>query len=344
MPRLPAVRLLLLGLIGAAAATVAAARDFRDSEIAHISHPGWFKHSFLNLQEDLEEARDSGKLGLMVLFTTEGCSYCDKFIHSSLGDPQLAALVQEHFDSIGLEIFDDAEMVAPRGEHLRVKEFAKGEGAGYSPTLLFYGEDGALVHRAVGYLSPQRFRLALDYVIDGEHQKSSFRDYALAREAAALETSYALRDDPLFTNPPYALDRSRFAADRPLLVIFEAGGCAECPELHDAVLSLPEVRELLERFQVVRLDANDAATPVLAPDGRRTTPAEWYADTGFSRLPALLFFEETGKQVLETDALVLRQRMMNSLSYTLERAYEKDWTYQRFARSKGMERARQASQ
>ncbi len=91
---------------------------------------------------------------------------------------------------------------------------------------------------------------------------------------------------------------------------------------------------------VVRLDARDSKTPVLAPDGARTTPADWFAATGFSRLPALLFFDEKGREVLRTDALVLRQRMMNSLGFTLERAFEKDWTYQRFARSKAIERMR----
>lgn len=219
----------------------------------------------------------------MVLFTTEGCSYCDMFIYRSLGDPQLASLVQEHFDAVGPEIFNDAEMVDPRGGPSRVKEFAKRQGAGFSPTLLFYGEDGTLLHRAVGYLSPERFRLVLDYLIDGEYQSAPLRDYVVAREASAAPTrsDYELREDSLFGRPP---------------------------------------------------------------DGRRSNPAEWYADTGFSRVPALLFFEETGKEVLSTDALVLRQRMMNSLLYTLEGAYEKDWTYQRFARSKGVERARQANQ
>jgi hypothetical protein len=38
---------------------------------------------------------------------------------------------------------------------------------------------------------------------------------------------------------------------------------------------------------------------------------------------------------------MLRQRMMNSLLYTLERAYEKQWSYQRFARSKALERLQQ---
>ncbi len=316
------------------------ARDFQDSQFTHIHYPDWFKDSLLDLQEDINEAREDDKLGLMVLFTTDGCSYCDVFIRRSLGDQRLASLLKAHFHAVGLEIFNDAEMVGPRGEALRVKEFAKREGAGFSPTLLFFGENGSLLYRGVGYHSPARFRLVLDYLVDGHYLQSTFRDYTARRQAGFMsqDASYRLRPNPQFDSPPYALDRTRFPAERPLLVIFEAEGCEECPILHDEVLSVPEVRELMGRFDVVRLDARDSKTPVLAPDGARTTPTDWFAATGFSRLPALLFFDEKGREVLRTDALVLRQRMMNSLRFTLERAYEKDWTFQRFARSKAVER------
>lgn len=343
MAHLLSSSVLVCALLSLTAGSTLQARDFDDAQPMHIAYPEWFKDSFLDLQEDTQEARGEGKVGLMVLFTTQGCSYCDMFIHRSLGDPHLASLVQSHFHALGLEIFSDAEMLDPRGIPFRVKEFAKREGAGFAPTLLFYGEDGELLYRGVGYHSPERFRMVLDYLIGGHYVRASFRDYVAGREASAAprQSTYRLRPDPLFASPPYALDRSHFPAQRPLLVIFEAEGCADCPVLHQQVLALSEVRELLERFEVVRLDARDGKTPVLAPDGNRTTPAEWYADLGFSRLPALLFFEERGKEVLRTDALVLRQRMLNALMYTLERAYEKGWTYQRFARTKGIERRRQ---
>jgi hypothetical protein len=44
----------------------------------HIDYPDWFEDSFLDLREDLAEASSEGKLGLMVLFTTEGCSYWEE--------------------------------------------------------------------------------------------------------------------------------------------------------------------------------------------------------------------------------------------------------------------------
>jgi thioredoxin-related protein len=340
MPR-PYGRVVLLLLLFAA---VPGARggEFDDAQVSHIGYPPWFHQGFLDLRQDLGDARAAGKLGLMVLFTTEGCSYCAEFIRRSLGDPGLATLVQDHFDAVGLEIFSDAELVDPRGASLPVKAFAEREGAGFAPTLLFYGRDGRRLYRGVGYLSPQRFRLVLDYLVGGHSDRTSFRDYAAAREAGAAtsDSSDRLRPDLLFAAPPFHLDRSRVPAQRSLLVIFEADGCGDCVVLHDEVLVQPEVRDLLQRLDVVRLDAGDASTPVVTPGGSRTTPADWYAETGFSRLPAMLFFEEGGKEVLRTDALVLRQRMMNSLQYTLERAYQKQWTYQRFARSKALERAR----
>lgn len=317
----------------------AAAQDFDDAGHPRIQYPGWFVDSpFLDLKEHLDSAVANGKQGLMILFTTEGCSYCGAFIDRSLGDPDLAARVRQHFDAIGLEIFDDAEMTAPDGSTMRVKHFADAQGAGYSPTLLFFDASGEVAARAVGYQPPERFGVILNYVSGGHYRDVSLSRF-LKNGGALLATGQGgLRPDPLFSKPPYVLDRSRFAAARPLLVLFEQPGCSDCDAFHEEVLALEEVRELMRRFEVVRLDATDAKTPVLDPRGDRVTPASWFERTGFSRLPALLFFDEAGNQVLDTDAVVLRQRMLNSLSYVLERAYEKRWTYQRFARSKAIER------
>ena len=337
---------LLLGCLWLVAVGPAQAVEFNDATVMHIAYPDWFKETFFDLPEDIDEARAAGKQGVMILFTTEGCSYCAEFIRTSLGDPGLVARLQAQFDAIGLDIFSDMEMTAPDGTQERVKTFAKRAGAGFSPTVLFYGEGGALLYRGVGYHDPARFELVLDYLTEGDPSAESFAAFVRARKARSEEAAadYRLASDPLFSAPPYALDRSQVAADRPLLVIFEADGCADCAQFHQQVLALPEVRELLARFDVVRLDADDEQTPVLKPDGEGTTPASWWVATGFSRQPALMFFDERGQEVLRTDALVIRQRMLNSLLYVLERAYAKDWTYQRFARSRALERINRAQE
>lgn len=336
---------LLLVLAGAFGIGNAIATErFDDSAMQHITYPDWFEDSpFHDLQDDLRAALADGKRGLMVLFTTEGCSYCEAFIRTSLGDPETAALVRKDFAAVGLEIFDDAEMTDPRGQPLAIKTFAAREGAAFSPTLLFYGEGGETLLRVVGYQSPERFRAILAYVSGGHYRSEPLRAYSarlarLAQDNPQTPAASALRQDPLFSSPPYALDRSRASADRPLLMIFERHGCEDCGVFHEEVLADAEVRKLLARFEVVRLDAADAKTPVIAPNGSRTTPAALFERADFSRTPALLFYDEHGAEVLKTDTLVLRQRMRNSLLFVLERAYAQGMTYQRFARSKGLEK------
>ncbi|MGD2160220.1 MAG: thioredoxin fold domain-containing protein [Gammaproteobacteria bacterium] len=316
------------------------ASSFDDSEIKHIEYPAWFEGSpFFDLAEELDKAGAEEKQGLMVLFTTEGCSYCDEFIRTSLGDSVIASIVQENFVSVGMEIFDDTGMTDPRGVSMPVKKFAKKEGVEFSPTLLFYDNDGERILRQVGYQSPARFRVILDYITSGGFRSKSLRDYfnSIADKEAMEQPVMALVDDPLFSKPPYAMDR-RVPASQPLLVIFENNGCQECNEFHENVLARNDVRDTLEKFEIIRLDVADDETIIITPDGNRTTPATWFRQTAFSRLPALVFFDERGNEVLKTDALVLPQRMMNSLFYVLERAFEKGWTYQRFARSRGIEK------
>lgn len=310
---------------------------FDDGAVEQIHYPTWFKQSFLDLREDAADAAEAGKQGLFLFFATQGCSYCHLFLAESLADPAIAARVQAHFDSIGLEIFSDAELTDFAGDTTRVKKFAVEQGVEFAPTLLFYDTGGRLLVRLTGYYDPARFEQVLDYLIDGHHETMSLRDY-LAGAPATAGDGGGLIDDPLFSAPPYALDRSRMRAQRPLLVVFEATGCPRCRRFHDEVLGDASIRERLDGFDVVRLDAADTATPVLTPDGGRTTPRAWYQTLGFTELPALVFFDEGGRRVLSTDALVLAHRMHNSIGFVADRAYEQGWTYQRYARSQALKR------
>ncbi len=324
-------------------AVEAADPSFDDTEIKQIHYPAWFKDSFLDLADDAAMAAEAGKQGLLLFFTTQGCSYCHLFIEKSLGNPAIADRLRQHFDTIGLEIFSDTELTDFEGNTVPVKEFALAAGVQFAPTLLFYDTAGLPQLKLTGYYEPERFQQALSYLIDGAHEAMSLRDYVAQHAAGGpAAAAWTLPDDALFEPPPYALDRSRMPAQRPLLVIFEGKDCARCPRFHEEVLGNPDIRARLADFDVVRLDVDDIDSPVLTPSGARTTPAAWYADTDFTELPALAFFAEDGRQVLATDALVLLGRMQNSIGFVTERAYERGWNYQRYARSQALARARAA--
>jgi thioredoxin-related protein len=331
----------LAAAVALPAAAPAAEADFDDGAIQQIHYPEWFKQSFLDLADDAAMAADAGKQGLFVFFSTQGCSYCHLFIQKSLGDPAIAERLRAHFDAIGLEIFADDELTDFAGEGKPVKAFAVDEGVQFAPTIMFYDTAGTPLVKLTGYYEPERFRRVLDYLIDGHHQRMSLREY-LAGAAAdkSPTTAWSMPADPLFEPPPHALARDQMPAERPLLVLFEGTDCARCPRFHDEVLGDEDIRQKLAGFDIVRLDAADGQTPVLTPAGARTNPRDWYTELGFSALPALAFFADDGRQVLATDALVLASRMHNSIGFVTERAYDKGWNYQRYARSQALARVR----
>jgi thioredoxin-related protein len=69
-----------------------------------------------------------------------------------------------------------------------------------------------------------------------------------------------------------------------------------------------------------------------------TTPAAWYDELDLARLPALVWFDEQGDTILQTDALVLKARFTNALGYVKDRAHARGWTFQRYARTQSLQR------
>ena len=96
-------------------------------------------------------------------------------------------------------------------------------------------------------------------------------------------------------------------------------------------------------FDAVRLDWDDASTPLLAPGGG-STPGAWARELGITRVPAFVFFDESGKEVFRVESLVLRQRTERGLMYVLEKAYDRGETYQEFTRKKTIEKMQAANE
>jgi thioredoxin-related protein len=313
------------------------AQVFDDSRISRIDHPAWFKASFLDLREDLADARRAGKRGVMLFFDLEGCAYCKAFIRHTLGDPAIQARLRDAFDVIGMSMFSDLEVVDFTGRNLRLKRFARREGATVSPTLVFYGSDGRRLLRVVGYYPPERFRVVLDYLDEDRAGTQSLRDYMASRERTPGATAREREPDNLFLDEPYALERSRIAAERPLLALFEGAGCDECDRFRDHVLAHPPIRRALKGFDLVRIDWSDDQTRLITPAGEASTPLAWADALKIRRVPALIFFDRAGREVFRLESLVMRLRMERALEYVRDKAYRQGQTFQQYTRNRTLE-------
>ena len=312
--------------------------NFAEDVFVDVKFPDWFKPGFLDLDVDLQEALSAGKQGLMIFISTRRCSYCKAFIENSLALPDIRRRVQESFDVVGLEIFDDSMMTDPEGNRYRVKEFVTVQKATFTPTLIFYGPQGQKILKIVGYYPPDKFRTVLDYLQGKRYQHEPLRDY-ISRVSHSSQTSAAQikKDYELFSKPPYMLDRRAGPAQRPLLVLFEQPDCSACERFHNRVLADEAIRRLMGRFEVVQLDASDTATRLITPTGDRVTPKEWFAGLDLSYRPALVFFSEMGEEVMRLDSETQRYRMEGTLQLVLEKGYENDAQLQRWRRDKAVE-------
>jgi thioredoxin-related protein len=180
-----------------------------------------------------------------------------------------------------------------------------------------------------GYYSPYRFRAALAYVVDGYYRVEAFRDYLARADPPPKFDMADMNEQPYFSAPPYALDRTHVAAQQPLVVFFEQRNCHACDILHTGPLGDAKTRELLDKFDAVQLDMW-SDTPVWTPGGQRVTARDWAHSLGLYYAPTLIFFDERGSEIIRVDSVVRLYRLRGVLEYVIERGYLQAPTYQRW--------------
>lgn len=292
--------------------------------------PDWFKLSFLDLREDLEEAVADGKMGLAVYFGMDDCPYCEALFEKNFGQEDIREYLSSHFDVVAIDALGTREVTDLNGDTWIERRYAAEQGLNFTPSLAFYDENGERIHQMRGYYPPYRFRALLDYVIERHDRKLSFRAYL---ERAAPPPKFDMEDineRDFFMNEPYALDRSRIPGSRPLVVFFERRACHACDILHSEPLQEKEVLDRIALVEAVQLDADDSRTPVLTPGGQRTNPEEWAEELDIHWAPTLVFFDEHGEEIIRIDSVVHMNRLRNVLDYVLTQGYKEYPTFERW--------------
>lgn len=325
----PIQTLLLSGLLALLAATCqAAAGEADDAALAFddaplsdlIQHPEWFKHSFLDLRADLEEAVGAGKFGLAVYFGQRRCPYCRQLMEINFKTDDIVHYTRAHFDVVAVDVWSPEELTTIDGRTVTQREYAIEMGTNFTPSLVFFDRDGRVALRLRGYYPPYQFRAALEYVAGGHYQRESFAVYMARGDQTLRFEKGDLVEEDFFSRPPYILDRSRFRAERPLVVFFEQGDCHACDVLHTQPLRQPELRNLFEQLVSVQLDIHDNI-PVITPDGRATTARDWARQLELFYAPTIVFFDEQGREIIRVDSVAHFFRLRNVLNYVLTRGY-----------------------
>ena len=212
----------------------------------HEEHPAWFKVSFLDLFEDIEDAANNNKR-LMVYYFQDGCPYCKILLEENFSQREIAEKTQKYFDVVAINLWGDKD-VSVGDKHYTEKQFAEALKVQYTPTLLFFDENNKIIFRANGYYPPEKFSALLDYIGNKQESLISYQDYM--EKVNPQPATGRLHDD---INSVASID-DLSQTDKPLLVMFEQKKCSPCDELHLDIVKRKESVELLSRFNVAVLD------------------------------------------------------------------------------------------
>jgi len=286
-------------------------------------YPTWFKDSFLNLRDDIAEAKTNNKR-VMLMFTQDNCPYCNALVERNLAQKAIEQRLRERFDVIAVNIWGDREMVGLDGVKHTEKSYAISQKVQFTPTLLFFDESGKMILRLNGYLPPERFKTAIEYVAQGKEKSIAYRDYVAANTPPT--SGGELFKEDFFQAAPYQLQHR---ANRPLAVFFEQKDCPSCAELHQQVLTYPETRAVLRKLDVIQLDMW-SKTPLVTPQGKRLTAREWAKALDLKYAPTIVVFDPRGREIIRTEAFFKVFHTQGIFTYAVEGAYKTEPNFQRY--------------
>lgn len=295
----------------------------------YIDKPAWFKDSFLDLREDVEEASESGKR-IMLYFHQDGCPYCERLIKTNFTQHDIATLAQENLDVIAINMWGDREVSDLAGKIVTEKQFAVANRVQFTPTLLFLNEKGETIFRANGYYPPEKFKLLLSYIIDRQESLLPFREYLAGKALQRSSGKLHVKEGYLTRN------LQRRGGDKPLLVLFEQKDCVACDELHGDIFRRWEIIKLLKQFDVALVDIWSKGN-VTTPAGEVLAVQEWLKRLNLNYTPSMLFFDDQGVERFRADAYLRAFHTAASLEYVTSKAYLTQPEFQRYVEARAEE-------
>lgn len=294
-------------------------------------YPSWFKNSFLDIKEDLAEAASRQKR-LILIFSQDGCPYCNLLVERNFSQRDIVDSLQKNFDVVLINMWGDREVTNVDGKKYTEKNFAASQKVQFTPTLMFFDETGKNILRLNGYVPPERFKGALDWVSAREEKRTAFRDYMAARESVS-GASGPLISENFFLPKPQDLRREGNTA-KPLAVYFEQPDCPDCVTLHRRVLVDPELRSLIARFDNAQFDMWSSAT-IITPEGQHTTIRDWAKKLGVQYAPGIVLFDAKGQEVIRWESSFRVFHTAGMFDYILSGQYRKEPSFQRFLATRG---------
>jgi len=140
----------------------------------------FFEQTLGDLTDDLQDARDKGKVGVLIFFEQEECPFCHRMKTTILNQVKVQEYYQKRFLVLSIDIESSDDMVDFEGKDTTPKKYfakiAKNRGA--TPVFAFFDMTGKMVVRYTGAASGvEEFLWLGEYASEKKYEKMPFSKY-----------------------------------------------------------------------------------------------------------------------------------------------------------------------
>jgi thioredoxin-related protein len=167
--------------------------DFRQylarADIPLIFEPGELSDEpvFLPGPYMLDRTVMPGERPLVVFFEQGNCHACDVLHTGPMQDPAIMERF-EQLENVQLSLWSNTPVVTPSGERLTARQWGLKLGLFYTPTLIFFDNDGTEIMRVDSVVQFYRLRNVLDYILSGGYlEYPTFQRWRTTRSPRLLK-------------------------------------------------------------------------------------------------------------------------------------------------------------
>ncbi len=281
--------------------------------------PAWFTNSFLDINEDVEEAQDDNKNILLFFHINNDCPYCDAILNENFRSGDTAAFIQQHFSVIAINVLGAREVSLNEMLNKTEKQLSKLLGVQYTPTMIFLDKQGKKVLRMNGYRAPEPFKHALNFVVEQAYKNTSLSSY-IETAGKDAKRKYTFLEHASLSKTNYLKGYKK-----PVAILFEDEACTECEFFHNKVIGQDEVKKELDEFLFIRFDAY-SDKKLIDFSGNQTTPREFVEKYGLSYRPGIILFDDM-KEITRIDGKLFSFHFKEVLRYVSGGFYKKYSSY-----------------
>ena len=303
--------------------------------------PTWFKQSFLDLRDDLEDANDNNKY-IMLYFHQDGCPYCKKLLDDNFSQLEIVDKMKKNFDLLEINMWGDKTVTSLNGEEITEKEFARRSKVMFTPTLVILDKEGEVQFRMNGYYDPEKYTAVLDYVLmkgnsrtNSARGKLTFNEFYQQRLIASKHKPNRQPSNKLHTEAFIQTEKDfkKMITDshQPVMILFEQKRCADCDELHGDIFRRLEVYKKLKQFTIAQVDINSDDS-IVTPDGQNMSMKDYASAMNIHYTPSIVFYKagQSEKPVFRSEGYLKSFHIKALFDYVNTGAYETESEFQRF--------------